>query len=97
MTRNRILSPAVHRRREGFRLASVFGLRRRRDCPSRCLTLVETQHTANFFVDFQFMKVGRLLGPLHTPTYAADKIGFVNAIPCRGPNLDKEEPAKRGR
>ena len=52
------------------------------------------EDTANFRVDLQFTKVGRLFGPLHIPTYGADKIGFVDAIPCRCSDLCKEEPAQ---
>ena len=36
-------------------------------------------------VDFQFAKVRRLFWPLHIPTYAADEIAFVKAIPAAVP------------
>src|SRR5947199_4622734 len=65
-----------------------------RDRPDRCLTFIETEDAANFFVDFQFAEVGRPFGPSHTPTYAADKIGFMNAIPARRSDLYKKEPAQ---
>ena len=61
------------------------------------LAFVETEDTANFRVDIQFAKVGRLFRPLHGPAYAADKIGFMGAIPCSNPDLDKQEPAERCR
>ena len=62
--------------------------RRQRSRPA-ALAFVETEDTANFGVDIQFAKVGRLFRPLHSPVYAADKIGFMGAIPCSNPDLDK--------
>src|SRR5260370_37636089 len=79
---------------EIFRERSISGSGGRRDRPSRCLAFIETEDTANFWIDFQFAKVRRLFGPLHTPAYAADEIAFVNAVPCRSSNLHEQEPAQ---
>ena len=59
------------------------------------MAFVEAEDGANFRVDIQFAKVGRLFRPLHGPAYAADKIGFMGTIPCSDPDLDKQEPAER--
>ena len=39
-------------------------------------------------------KFGDCSGHCTLQACRADKIAFVNAIPCRGPDLDKQQPAK---
>ena len=65
-----------------FLRRGTFRGRRRRQHPGSTLAFVETEDSANFRVDIQFAKVRRLFRPLHGPAYAADKLGFMGAIPC---------------
>src|SRR4029077_5059611 len=87
----RIPSKQVKETRNSIRLR---GVHRRRSGPSCSLTLIEPEHGANFFVDFQFTKVGRLLGPLHIPPNAPDEITFVNPIPYGASHFHKQKPAQ---
>ena len=81
----------VQRTRDGIGLGSVYW---RTDCPRCRVALIESKHGADFVIDCEFTKVRRLFWPLYVPTYAADEIPFVKAVPCGRPNLDKQEPAK---
>src|SRR5262249_8233270 len=96
VTGYRIRPRRVHLHAESRWLTNTFGSSRRRERPGRCLTLVKTEHAPNFWVDLQLLKIGRLFGPLHAPTDAADQIALVSAIPRRSSDFDKQEPAQRG-
>ena len=74
-------------------LRAIYG---RGDHPSCSLAVIEPEHGANFLVNLQLMEIGCLLGPAYAPGDAANEIAFVRAIPCSGPDLDEQEPAKRG-
>src|SRR4030095_1354573 len=69
----------VQRTRDNIGLGSVYW---RADCPPCRVALIESEHRADFVIDFEFTKVGRLFRPLDIPMYPADEIAFVNAVPC---------------
>src|SRR5215472_19325269 len=79
--------PPKHIQRTGdrTRLGNVF---RRADCPGSRIAVIESEHSPDFVVDFQFAKVRRLFWPLYIPPYAADEIALVKAVPACGSNLD---------
>src|SRR5438045_666660 len=79
----------VQRTRDNIGLGSVYW---RADCPPCRVALIESEHRADFVIDFEFTKVGRLFRPLDIPMYAADEIAFVKAIPCGRSNFDEREP-----
>src|SRR6266850_3993030 len=81
----------VQRTRDSLGLGGVYW---RTGCPRCRIALIESKYRADFVIDFQFTKVRRLFWPLYVPTYTADEIAFVKAIPCGRSNLDKQEPAK---
>src|SRR5438874_938553 len=86
-----IPSKSVQRTRDNIGLGSVYW---RADCPPCRVALIESEHSADFVVDFELVKLRSLFRPFHTPAYAADEIAFVKAIPCCRSNFDEQEPAE---
>src|SRR3954465_13307312 len=76
-TGNRIGRDAARRRPVGAERRPYVS-----HCPGCCLALIETEHTANFWVDLELAKIRRPFGPSHRPAYSGDEIALVNAIPC---------------
>src|SRR5438874_7196402 len=81
----------VQRTTDNIGLGSVYW---RADCPPCRVAVIESEHGADFVIDFEFTKVGRLFRPLDIPMYAADEIAFVKAVPCGRSYFDEQEPAE---
>src|SRR5262245_57552324 len=82
----------VQRTADGTGLGSVY----RRAVRPRCrVAFIESEHGADFVVDFEFTKIRRLFWPIHCPACAADEIAFVIAIPASRSKLNEQQPAER--
>src|SRR5215510_3937055 len=79
-------SKNIQRTGDTIGLGSVY---RRTKCPRCRIALIESEHRADFVIDFELVKVRSLFRPFHIPAYATDEIAFVKAIPCCRSNLDE--------
>jgi len=63
--------------------------------PRECMPVIVTECVPHVFVDFDFVKTGRILWPTHTPPrQRRDNISLVRAIPGFASNFDKRQPAE---
>src|SRR5438874_3726804 len=62
--------------------------------PGGFMTVIVTEYVTHVFVDFDFMKTGRILWPLHRPARLWRDILLMRAIPGFASNFDKSQPAE---
>ena len=58
------------------------------------MPVIVTEEVTHVFVDFDFMKTGRILWPMHRPARQWRDISLVGAIPGFASNFDKRQPAE---
>src|SRR5260370_17875984 len=61
--------------------------------PGGFMPLIVTEYVTHLFLDFDFMKTGRILWPMHRPLRQWRDISLVRAIPGFPSNFDKGQPA----
>ena len=61
------------------------------------MSFIESEHATHFLVDLQFVKAWRVSWPSHVPASGGDKIALMHTIPKMSAELDRYDPAKRGK